>query len=71
MDMWTMRLNGAGLDRGQREYALPTAQPFAHMPTARYAVEKHPTPKDQYTELGLQQIDSLRTADLRPLQAHT
>ena len=29
-----MRLNGAGPCRGQREYTLPTARPFAHMPTA-------------------------------------
>ncbi len=32
--MWTKRLNGAGLVRGQRGYTLPTAQPFDHMPTA-------------------------------------
>jgi hypothetical protein len=34
VDMWTKRLNGAGPDRGQRGYALPTARPFDHMPTA-------------------------------------
>src|SRR6185369_9528189 len=33
MDMWTMRLRRSGLARGQRA-ALPTADPFAHMPTA-------------------------------------
>jgi hypothetical protein len=33
MDMWTMRLRRTGLVRGQRA-ALPTADPFAHMPTA-------------------------------------
>ena len=36
VDMWTMRLNGAGLARGQREYTLPTAQTLAHMPTASH-----------------------------------
>jgi len=50
MDMWTTRLNGAALARGQREYALPTAQPFAHMTTALYEVETNPIPEDQYTE---------------------
>ncbi len=50
MDMWTMRLNGAGLARGQRDYTLPTAQPFAHMTTALYTVEKSAIPQDQYTE---------------------
>lgn len=34
VDMWTKRLNGAGLGGGQRGYTLPTAQPFDHMPTA-------------------------------------
>ena len=37
--MWTMRLNGEGLGGGQREYTLPTAQSFAHMPTALYQRE--------------------------------
>ena len=36
VDMWTMRLNGEGLARGQREYTLPTAQTLAHMPTASH-----------------------------------
>jgi len=31
--MWTMRLRRTGHCRGQRD-ALPTAAPFAHMPTA-------------------------------------
>jgi hypothetical protein len=35
MDMWTMRLRRTGCCRGQRK-ALPTAAPFAHMPTASY-----------------------------------
>lgn len=35
MDMWTMRLWRTGLGRGQR-YALPTAAPFAHMPTTSH-----------------------------------
>jgi hypothetical protein len=35
MDMWTMRLRRTGRYRGQRN-ALPTAAPFAHMPTASY-----------------------------------
>ena len=33
MDMWTMRLRRTGPGHGQR-YALPTAAPFVHMPTA-------------------------------------
>jgi hypothetical protein len=36
VDMWTKRLNGAGLVRGQRGYTLPTAQSFDHMPTASH-----------------------------------
>ena len=36
VDMWTMRLNGAGLARGQREYTLPTAPTLAHLPTASH-----------------------------------
>ena len=35
MDMWTMRLRRTGLGRGQRA-ALPTADPFDHMPTASH-----------------------------------
>lgn len=34
--MWTMRLNGAALDHGQREYTLSTAERLAHMPTASH-----------------------------------
>jgi len=71
MDMWTMRLNGAGLTRGQHEYTLPTAQSFAHMTTALYKLKTSPTATTQYTDPHLQRIDSLRAADLRPLQAHT
>lgn len=33
--MWTMRLRRTGRVRGQRD-ALPTAAPFAHMPTASH-----------------------------------
>lgn len=39
MDIWTMRLRRTGNSRGQRE-ALPTAVPFAHMPTAFYVKEE-------------------------------
>jgi hypothetical protein len=40
MDMWTMRLRRTGRSRGQR-HALPTAAPFAHMPTAFYWQESN------------------------------
>ena len=40
MDMWTMRLRRTGLGRGQRA-ALPTADPFDHMPTASHQEIKH------------------------------
>ena len=40
MDMWTMRLRRTGLVRGQRA-ALPTADPFAHMPTAFHQLKKY------------------------------
>jgi hypothetical protein len=39
-----MRLRRTGADRGQR-YALPTAEPFAHMPTAFNNVRGRPTDK--------------------------
>ena len=44
-----MRLNGAGLVRGQREYTLPTAQSFAHMTTALYKLKISPTAATPYT----------------------
>jgi hypothetical protein len=71
MDMWTMRLNGAGLARGQREYTLPTVRSFDHMTTALYDDEKIPTAHNPIHWPRLKRIDSLRVADLRPLQAHT
>ena len=44
MDMWTMRLRRTGLVRGQRD-ALPTADPFAHMPTA-FQLKEGPKAQD-------------------------
>jgi hypothetical protein len=42
MDMWTMRLRRTGIDRGQRD-ALPTVDPFDHMPTAMKREKKSET----------------------------
>jgi hypothetical protein len=44
MDMWTMRLRRTGLVRGRRD-ALPTADPFAHMPTA-FQLKEGPKEQD-------------------------
>lgn len=67
MDMWTMRLNGAGPARGQRECTLSTAQSFAHMTTALDDMKQPNTLAPKYTG----RIDFLHAADLRPLRAHT
>ena len=71
MDMWTKRLNGAGLARGQRGYTLPTVQSFDHMPTALDHGSSKPENRTPIHCLHLQRIDAPRVPAVRPLQAHT
>ena len=69
--MWTKRLNGAGLARGQRGYTWPTAQSFDHMPTALDHGSSKPKYRAPIHCLRLQRIDAARVPEVRPLQAHT
>jgi hypothetical protein len=68
--MWTMRWR-APAQAVDNARALPTARAFAHMPTARDDQRRTSTSRAPIYCPGLQRIDSLRVADLTPLQAHT